>query len=114
MFNLCVDDFGVKYVGREHAEHLIASLQKHYEDLTINWAGDKYCGMDIKWDYDNKTCDINVWGYVLKQLLKLSHISKKKQHAPSKFTPPIYGQKVQLAKQEPDHNMLTAVEIKKL
>jgi hypothetical protein len=30
-FTLCVDDFGVKYVEREHAEHLIAVLQTHYK-----------------------------------------------------------------------------------
>ena len=33
---------------------------------------------------------------------------------PSKFTPPQYGQKVQIAKQEPEHNKLTDQEIKKL
>ena len=25
-FSLCVDDFGIKYVGRKHAEHLLADL----------------------------------------------------------------------------------------
>ncbi len=25
-FTLCVDDFGIKYVGREHAEHLASIL----------------------------------------------------------------------------------------
>ena len=66
--------------------------EKHYEDLTINWKGDKYCGMDIKWDYKNRTCDISVQGYVKKQLQKLQHKSNKKKHGPFKFTPPIYGQ----------------------
>ena len=28
-FTLCVDDFGIKYVGREHAEHLASILSKH-------------------------------------------------------------------------------------
>jgi hypothetical protein len=27
-FSLVVDDFGVKYVGREHAEHLMACIKK--------------------------------------------------------------------------------------
>jgi hypothetical protein len=27
-FSLVVDDFGVKYVGREHAEHLMACIRK--------------------------------------------------------------------------------------
>ena len=115
MFNLCVDDFGIKYVGREHAEHLIASLKKHYEALTIDWKGNKYCGMDINWNYDKGHCDIAVLGYVVKQLEKFKHkSSKRKQHSPSKFTPPKYGQKVQLAKPEPEYNMLTEKEIKKL
>ena len=29
-FTLCVDDFGVKYVGKEHADHLMAVLRKIY------------------------------------------------------------------------------------
>ena len=114
MFNLCVDDFGIKYVGQEHAEHLITSLKKHYEALTIDWKGNKYCGMDIKWDYDKGHCDIAVLGYVIKQLEKFKHKTKRKQHSPSKFTPPQYGQKIQMAKQEPEHNKLTEQEIKKL
>jgi hypothetical protein len=28
LFSLVVDDFGVKYVGREHAEHLMACIRK--------------------------------------------------------------------------------------
>ena len=30
-FTLVVDDFGVKYVGKEHAEHLLGVIQKHYK-----------------------------------------------------------------------------------
>jgi hypothetical protein len=29
-FSLVVDDFGVKYVGREHAEHLSACIKNKY------------------------------------------------------------------------------------
>jgi hypothetical protein len=29
-FSLVVDDFGVKYVGREHAEHLMTCIKKNY------------------------------------------------------------------------------------
>ncbi len=32
-FMLCVDNFGVKYVGREHAEHLFQVLNMHYKCL---------------------------------------------------------------------------------
>ena len=30
-FTLVVDDFGIKYVGREHAEHLINALKNDYD-----------------------------------------------------------------------------------
>jgi hypothetical protein len=30
MFSLVVDDFGVKYVAREHVDHLLASIEQHY------------------------------------------------------------------------------------
>jgi hypothetical protein len=29
-FTLIVDDFGIKYVGKEHAEHLLNALRQHY------------------------------------------------------------------------------------
>ena len=35
-FTLVVDDFGVKYVGKEHADHLITCLQKTYK-LSEDW-----------------------------------------------------------------------------
>ena len=30
-FTLIVDDFGVKYIRYEHADHLISVVKKHYE-----------------------------------------------------------------------------------
>ena len=35
-FTLVVDDFGVKYVGKEHAEHLLNTLKQHYK-IESNW-----------------------------------------------------------------------------
>jgi hypothetical protein len=37
-FTLVVDDFGVKYVGKEHAEHLLTTLEQHYK-VTADWTG---------------------------------------------------------------------------
>ena len=37
-FTLVVDDFGVKYVGEEHAQHLKNTLEEHYK-LTCDWTG---------------------------------------------------------------------------
>ena len=47
-FTLVVDDFGVKYVGREHAEHLLKSLRKCYSKVKVDWSGTLYCGLTLK------------------------------------------------------------------
>ena len=49
-FTLIVDDFGVKYVGEEHANHLISVLSEHYV-VKKDWKGEKYCGITLDWDY---------------------------------------------------------------
>ena len=36
--SLVVDDFGVKYIGKENADHLIQALQKLYT-IFIDWTG---------------------------------------------------------------------------
>jgi hypothetical protein len=57
-FTLIVDDFAVKYVGKQHAEHLRNALLRTYE-LTTDWTATAmatatatvYSGMTLKWDY---------------------------------------------------------------
>ena len=34
-----VNNFGVKYLGKEHVTHLVIALQK-YHKTTIDWEGD--------------------------------------------------------------------------
>jgi hypothetical protein len=48
---LVVDNFGVKYVGREHAGHLKRVLEEHYYKVTADWNGERYVGIHMKWDY---------------------------------------------------------------
>jgi hypothetical protein len=43
-FSLIVDNFAVKYVGKQHADHLRNTLLKSYE-LTTDWAAKVYSGM---------------------------------------------------------------------
>ena len=50
-FTLVVDNFGVKYVGKEHAEHLINCLKEETYKLTEDWTGNLYCGILLRWDY---------------------------------------------------------------
>jgi hypothetical protein len=62
-FTLVVDDFAVKYVGKQHAEHLRNALLRTYE-LTTDWTTTVYSGITLKWDYNKRTCDISTPGYV--------------------------------------------------
>ena len=70
--------------------------------------------MDIKWNYEKRICDISIKGYTLKQLKKFKHIATKLEHSPSKFSPPIYGQKTQLTKPKTKSKQLSKEEIKTL
>jgi hypothetical protein len=91
LFSLVVDDFGVKYVGKQHLQHLIASIQKYYE-LTVDWEGTRYCGITLEWDYVNKTVDLSMPGYVEDALHNFQHPKPKRAtHAPSGWSPPTYG-----------------------
>ncbi len=46
-FTLVVDDFGVKYIGEEHAQHLLESVRKHYK-CSCEMEGEQYCGLTLK------------------------------------------------------------------
>jgi hypothetical protein len=76
LFTLVVDDFAVKYVGNQHTEHLGNALLQAYE-LTTDWSATVYSGMTLKWDYDKRTCDISMPGYVSNVLSKFQHDSPK-------------------------------------
>ena len=39
-FTLVVDDFGVKYVGKEHERHLVSVIKENYE-ISEDWEGKK-------------------------------------------------------------------------
>jgi hypothetical protein len=43
-FTLVVDDFGVKFVGKEHVDHLIKCIKEKYEH-TEDWLEDLYCNI---------------------------------------------------------------------
>ena len=96
-FVLIVDDFGIKYVGRRHAEHLLTALQQNYK-VTTDWSGTKFAGIDIAWDYGKRTCRLTMNNYIDTLLLKYNHPRPKKpQHSPHAHREIIYGAKEQLA-----------------
>ena len=47
IFFLIVDDFGVEYVGKRHANHFLSALKEKYE-VTVNEKGHLYAGVNLK------------------------------------------------------------------
>jgi hypothetical protein len=71
--------------------------QQTYE-LTTDWKATVYSGMTLKWDYNKRTCDISMPGYVSSVLRKFQHDTPKHpQHTPSRYVTPVYGAKTQYA-----------------
>ncbi len=94
-FTLVVDDFGVKYIGKEHVEHLIQCIKQQYE-LTEDWTGYLYCGIKLKWDNKVQMVDLSMPGYIKQLLLKYKHcMPTKPQHCPYAPAPKQYGAKAQ-------------------
>ena len=96
-FSLVVDDFGVKYVGKQHITHLINALKENYE-ISQDWAGSKYCGLELDWDYKRREVHLSMPGYVAKALQRFNHkVESRRQYQPHQHVVPAYGAKVQLA-----------------
>ena len=51
IFCLLVDEFGIEYVGKQHALQLKQALTEHYK-ITNNWKGYLYSGINLEWNYD--------------------------------------------------------------
>jgi hypothetical protein len=95
MFSLIVDDFGVKCQGIQHAKHLKAELEKHYE-VSVDWEGKLFCGITLDWNYKMGHVDLSVPGYVERKLIKYGHPKPARpQHSPYQAAPIEYGAKVQ-------------------
>jgi len=71
-FTLVVD-------GREHVDHLIKCIKEKYE-LTEDWSGDLYCGIKLRWDYNARTVNISMSGYIKKLLQKYKHKMPKNRN----------------------------------
>lgn len=62
-FTLTADDFGVKYIAKEDAQHLSSILKKSYQ-ITEDWTGSKYINLTLDWEYKNKKVHLSMPGYI--------------------------------------------------
>jgi hypothetical protein len=96
-FCLVVDDFGIRYTGTQHAEHLIHTLKQKYT-ITVDWSGDLYVGLRLDWNYTKRFVDTSMPGYGQKALDHFHHPTPSRpQHSPYTWTKPIYGTKTQMS-----------------
>jgi hypothetical protein len=113
-FSLVVDDFGVKYVGREHTEHLMEWIKKNY-NISSDWKGSAYCGLTLEWDYKNRTVDLSMPGYIKAALHKYQHASPARpEHAPHTWNPPVCGAKTQYVENYTTSPAFSAKDVNKL
>eukprot|EP00804_Cyclotella_cryptica_P025743 CCRYP_002937-RA/>CCRYP_002937-RA protein AED:0.42 eAED:0.42 QI:0/-1/0/1/-1/1/1/0/159 len=101
MFTLIVDDFVIEYVGKQHAFHLRDTIKVHY-NVTENWQGSLYSGINLKWNYTTRTCRLTMQDYIANVLTKYNHPHPKKPVLlPYKAATISFGAKVQYTA-EPD------------
>jgi hypothetical protein len=109
-----VEDFGVKYVGREHAEHLMACIRKKY-NISSDCNGSAYCGLTLDWDYKKRTVNLSLPGYIKATLHKYQHPAPARpEHAPHTCYPPIYGAKTEFVNEATPSPALSDKYVKKL
>ena len=96
-FTLIVDDFGVKFVGKENADHLISVLKEHYE-VAEDWEGTKYCDITLDWDYIKWKVHLSIPGYCDEALIRSWHKLCKIMDQPHTHALLVYGAKIQYPK----------------
>ena len=96
-FALVDNDLMIHYTHKSHIDKLIHTLHQSYEGVSVDWSASLYCGITMKWDYQRRTCQISMPGYIAATLNKFKHIGPAQpQHSPHRFTAPQYGTKVQM------------------
>ena len=105
-FTLAVDDFGVKHVGKEYADHLIWCIKENY-DIIEDWEGKHYLGITFDWNYDTCSVHLSTPNYIPDTLKRFKRENPKIwQGYPHQHTVPNYGAKQQFTEAEPNEPVL--------
>jgi hypothetical protein len=90
-FTLVIDNFGVKYINKADAEHLLTVLKQDYECDT-DWDGTRYLSLTIVRDYKSHKVHLSMPGYIDKVLVRFNHTPPDKpQHQPHPHMVPTYS-----------------------
>jgi hypothetical protein len=68
-FVLVVNDFGIMYLKDIDLDHLIKSLEKHY-DVTLDKEGKEYVKIESDWDYDKRKVHLSSMAPYLQKALR--------------------------------------------
>jgi hypothetical protein len=91
-YTVVVNDFGVKYIGKKHAQHLNNALEEIYK-LTYDWTCKQYIRITLDWDYNKCLVHLSMPNYMQKALKQFQHKAGKLQHAPYQSELIQYGAK---------------------
>jgi len=94
MFTLVVDDFGVKYKGKENVQHLLDTLEQIYV-ISVDWKGERFIGMTINHDKAARTLTVSMPNYVQKALTRFNAKDIAPVNSPARYIPPVYGSRKQ-------------------
>ncbi|KAL7475192.1 hypothetical protein ACHAW6_001117 [Cyclotella cf. meneghiniana] len=78
-FTLVVVHFGIKYMGKEHAIHLLTTLEEHYK-VTTDWTGAQYTRIQLQWGHTKHQVHLHMPDYVKQALWQFQHKLCKKQN----------------------------------
>ncbi len=86
-----MDDFGVKYIGRKHLQHLYDALRKETYEIVEDWTGNLYC-WNIEMKLQETPCGSCYTSLCQETTHKIqSCCSLKPQHCPYAPNPIKYG-----------------------
>ena len=92
LFCLILDYFGIEYVDKCHTYHLHNILLEHYE-ITQDWSGSRFAGIDLTWDYSKRTCRLSIKNYIKTSFSSGATPSHRNLNFPFCHAPIIYGAK---------------------
>jgi hypothetical protein len=99
-FTLVVEDFAIKIMNKQDAEHLIKALKKSYQ-ITLDREATNYIGLTVEWDYANGKVHTHMTGYLPKAMTRFKHETLNKiQNSPHQHVAIQYGAKTQLIADE--------------